>query len=173
MSEHAAEHLRRVHSVQVTLGQTLERRRLSFSALGKLSSGGSRKESGKRWGSTRLQRILGVQAHISVYADASAATGICHRSGIGRIRHSAVGQLWVQERFKVGALPLCEHIGQSNPAGPLTRSCARLLGLSQCRARCRAGGRARQQRPLGERGDRQDTRYGVACLHRLVCVFLA
>ena len=40
---------------------------------------------------------LGLDLGLKVFADSSAAIGICRRTGIGRVRHLAVGQLWVQE----------------------------------------------------------------------------
>ena len=39
---------------------------------------------------------LGADLHVPVLADSSAALGICRRTGIGRVRHLAVDQLWVQ-----------------------------------------------------------------------------
>ena len=38
---------------------------------------------------------LGVELHAKLYADSSAAIGICRRTGIGKVRHLATGQLWV------------------------------------------------------------------------------
>ena len=58
---------------------------------------------------------------IRVHADSSATIGICRRSGIGRVRHLAVGQLWVQERLKVGDFALHKVAGEMNPAGLLTK----------------------------------------------------
>eukprot|EP00969_Alexandrium_andersonii_P196165 8666716-Alexandrium_andersonii.AAC.1 len=49
---------------------------------------------------------LGFPAGLRVYADSSAAIGICRRAGIGRVRHLAVGQLWVQERVRAGDFEL-------------------------------------------------------------------
>lgn len=47
---------------------------------------------------------LGFEVHVRVYADSSAAIGVCNRSGIGRVRHLAVGQLWIQEKVRSGEI---------------------------------------------------------------------
>ena len=40
-----------------------------------------------------IAKDMGMDLHLTLLADSSAAIGICHRSGIGRVRHLAVGQL--------------------------------------------------------------------------------
>ena len=64
---------------------------------------------------------------MAVMADSSAAIGICRRTGIGRVRHLAVGQLWVQERVRAGDFELWKHPGVDNPADILTKGVAREL----------------------------------------------
>ena len=64
---------------------------------------------------------LGTDARRTVLADSSAAIGICRRAGIGRVRHLAVGQLWVQERVRTGDFELRKHPGSLNPADILTK----------------------------------------------------
>ena len=64
---------------------------------------------------------LGLTVDISLYADSSAAIGICRRSGIGKVRHLATGQLWIQERIKMGDLKLYKIPGYHNPADLLTK----------------------------------------------------
>eukprot|EP00969_Alexandrium_andersonii_P008928 390638-Alexandrium_andersonii.AAC.1 len=49
---------------------------------------------------------LGFSAGLRVYADSSAAIGICRRTGIGRARRLAVGHLWAQERVRAGDFTL-------------------------------------------------------------------
>ena len=49
-----------------------------------------------------------------MHADSSAAIGICKRTGIGKVRHLATGQLWVQERLRAGAFQLFKVLGQEN-----------------------------------------------------------
>ena len=79
-----------------------------------------------------LAEGLGAQAlaadmglALSVDADSSAAIGICRRNGIGRVRHLAVGQLWVQAHMKADAFALYTVWGERNPADFCTKHLAR------------------------------------------------
>ena len=65
---------------------------------------------------------LGTYVSLTVLADSSAAIGICRRTGIGKVRHLAVGQLWVQERVRQGDFALQKHPGSKNPADMLTKA---------------------------------------------------
>ena len=68
---------------------------------------------------------LGIAVtEMAVMADSSAAIGICRRTGIGRVRQLAVGQLWVQERVRAGDFALWKHPGAENPADILAKGCA-------------------------------------------------
>jgi len=64
---------------------------------------------------------------LSVHADSSAAIGICRRSGIGRVRHLAVGQLWVQDHLRRGTFRLFKVRGDENPADLCTKHLARTV----------------------------------------------
>ena len=57
----------------------------------------------------------------SVMADASAAIGICRRAGIGRVRHLAVAQLWMQEQLRLKTLRLYKVKGTDNIADVLAK----------------------------------------------------
>ena len=87
---------------------------------------------------------LGRDAKIRIYADSSAAIGICRRSGIGKVRHLAVGQLWVQERIRLKEFELFKVQGWFNLADALTKHVPRdtadrhLTGMAVCRATGRA-----------------------------------
>eukprot|EP00969_Alexandrium_andersonii_P095713 4227668-Alexandrium_andersonii.AAC.1 len=64
-----------------------------------LSSGeaelaGIAKGAAEGMGIASIALDLGFSAGLRVRADSGAATGICRRTGIGRVRHLAVGQLW-------------------------------------------------------------------------------
>ncbi len=74
-----------------------------------------------------LAADLGVKLKISIHADSAAAIGICRRSGIGRVRHLAVSQLWVQERLRAGSFSLHKVAGDSNPADIFTKMVVRAL----------------------------------------------
>ena len=64
---------------------------------------------------------LGIPGALTLRADAQAAIGICRRSGIGRVRHLAVGQLWIQERIREKAIRLEKVAGEANPADAATK----------------------------------------------------
>eukprot|EP00969_Alexandrium_andersonii_P093820 4144968-Alexandrium_andersonii.AAC.1 len=57
-------------------------------------------------GLTAIAQDLGFAAPLEVCADSRAAIGICRRTGIGRVRHFAVAQLWVRERVRSGDFAL-------------------------------------------------------------------
>jgi len=76
-------------------------------------------------GARSLAGDLGMEAQISVCGDSSAAIGICRRVGIGKVRHLAVGQLWVQGLVRSGELRLHKVLGTTNPADALTKPLAR------------------------------------------------
>ena len=63
-----------------------------------------------------------MELKIKVRTDASAAVGICRRAGLGKVRHLAVGQLWVQERLRLGDFELFKHPGEHNPGDILTKN---------------------------------------------------
>ena len=79
------------------------------------------KGSAEALGLRSLGSDLGVPLDIELFADSSAAIGICRRSGIGKVRHLATGQLWVQERLRVGDMRLFKVVGTENPADMLTK----------------------------------------------------
>ena len=72
-------------------------------------------------GLVAVARDLGLDASLKLLADSSVAIGICRRTGIGRVRHLATGQRWVQERVRSGDFELCKHPGAENPADILTK----------------------------------------------------
>ena len=68
-----------------------------------------------------LSADLGWECPLKLFADSSAAIGICKRTGIGKVRHLAVGQLWVQERLETKDFELYKVLGTENPADILTK----------------------------------------------------
>jgi hypothetical protein len=81
-----------------------------------------------------LARDLGIECAISVCGDSSAAIGICRRAGIGKVRHLAVGQLWVQGLVRSGGVRLYKVLGTTNPADALTKPLARPALDTHCQA---------------------------------------
>jgi hypothetical protein len=97
-----------------------------------------------------VARDLGVELQPEVHADSSAAIGICRRSGIGKIRHLAVAQLWVQDLVRSKACRLHKVLGTENPADLMTKPLPRAeidghlgrLGLTRATGRAETAPRA-------------------------------
>ena len=71
-----------------------------------------------------LGQDMGIELAAQIHADSAAAIGICRRAGIGRVRHLAVGQLWVQEKLRAKEFTLHKVLGSGNPADLLTKHVA-------------------------------------------------
>ena len=70
---------------------------------------------------------LGFNWKLGLHSDASAAIGICRRRGLGKVRHLAVADLWVQDRLRTKDLTLSKVFGTENPADLLTKHVERAL----------------------------------------------
>ena len=74
------------------------------------------KGSAQGLGLQALAQDLGLKWALRVATNAAAAVGICKRRGLGKIRHLATADLWVQDRIKKGDVELLRVPGVSNPA---------------------------------------------------------
>ena len=63
----------------------------------------------------------GFVVSLEVRSDATAAIGIVRRQGLGRVRHLAVADLWVQQKALAGILQMEKHPGLTNPADMMTK----------------------------------------------------
>ena len=71
-----------------------------------------------------IQSILhewGFTTTICVKSDATAAIGIVSRQGLGRVRHLAVADLWVQQKALQGILRFAKYPGKLNPSDMMTK----------------------------------------------------
>jgi hypothetical protein len=64
---------------------------------------------------------FGVNVSIKVNTDASAAKGMANRRGLGKVRHIAVNQLWIQDRVARGDLTIEKVNGNENISDILTK----------------------------------------------------
>ena len=71
-----------------------------------------------------MLRDLGVQTSVTLYTDSSAARGIIHRAGLGKLRHLETGYLWLQSAVKAKKLQVRKVLGTENPADLLTKHLA-------------------------------------------------
>jgi hypothetical protein len=71
-----------------------------------------------------MLRDLGMEGSITLYTDSSAARGIIHRAGLGKLRHLETGCLWLQSAVKAKKLQVRKVLGTENPADLLTKHLA-------------------------------------------------
>ena len=97
-----------------------------------------------------VARDLGAELEPEVHAGSSAAIGICRRCGIGKVRHLALAQLWVQDLVRDKVCRLFKVFGTENPADLLTKPLSRAeidghltrLGLSRATGRAESAPQA-------------------------------
>ena len=87
---------------------------------------------------------FGVTTHLTLKSDATAAIGICKRSGLGRVRHLAVADLRIQQLVRHKRVTLEKCPGEINPLDLLTKGLSRdrLQSLLQLMSMQAQGGRA-------------------------------
>ena len=71
---------------------------------------------------------------LELHSDATAAIGICKRQGLGRVRHLATADLWVQQKVRGRELKLFKLPGKDNPSDLMTKhktspECSRFLTM--------------------------------------------
>ena len=79
------------------------------------------KGSAESLGLQSLAADLGVQLDVEVKTDATAAIGIARRRGLGKVRHLATADLWIQDRIRKKDFLLSKIPGADNPADMLTK----------------------------------------------------
>ena len=62
-------------------------------------------------GTQSLLGDLEVEVKIKILEDSSAAKGIAERTGLGKVRHIEVNQLWIQEKVREGRIQLVKVEG--------------------------------------------------------------
>ena len=72
-------------------------------------------------GARSLLADLGIDMGIRVHTDSTAAKGIATGTGLGKVRHVEVAQLWVQEKVRNGDLVLEKVDGKFNLSDCLTK----------------------------------------------------
>ena len=68
-----------------------------------------------------IAKDLGLNWSIEMFSDATAAIGIVSREGLGKVRHLAVADLWVQQKSRQGAMRYIKLSGKDNPADLMTK----------------------------------------------------
>ena len=71
-----------------------------------------------------LQSVLkdiDIQLNVHIHSDSAAARGMVKRSGLGKVRHIHVQELWVQDALQEGRFELRTVLGHDNCADLLTK----------------------------------------------------
>ena len=63
----------------------------------------------------------GIEVDLVIKSDAVAAIGMVKRQGLGRIRHLAVADLWIQQKAKDGVVNYKKLEGSKNTSDILTK----------------------------------------------------
>jgi hypothetical protein len=53
---------------------------------------------------------------LTIGSDSSGARGVCHRQGVGKIRHLELRYLWIQDKIRKKQLTTFKMLGTENPA---------------------------------------------------------
>ena len=65
---------------------------------------------------------LGLEPKIRVHTDAAAAIGMARRRGLGKVRHLATSDMWIQDRIASRDFRLHKVLGAENPSDILTKA---------------------------------------------------
>ena len=71
-------------------------------------------------GIKNMMKFAGVELTAEVFTDSSAAKGIVHRTGCGKVKHLEAKQLWVQEAVEVKEIKVSQVPREHNPSDALT-----------------------------------------------------
>ena len=74
---------------------------------------------------TTLAKEMGFHSlgdKITLATDSSAAQSFVNRRGIGRMRHLAIRDLWLQKEIREGKLQTIKVLGTENPADLMTKA---------------------------------------------------
>ena len=59
--------------------------------------------------------------HVAIKSDATAAIGMVHRLGLGKVRHLAMGDLWIQHHVRLVKIRVSKKSGLENPSDAQTK----------------------------------------------------
>ena len=79
------------------------------------------KASAEGMGVQAICRDFQENVSIEVQSDASAAIGMVRRKGLGKVRHLATSDLWVQSKQAAGDIVYAKVNGKDNPADAFTK----------------------------------------------------
>ena len=68
-----------------------------------------------------LLKDMNWNVSLRIHSDATAAIGMCRRKGLGKVRHLATTDLWIQEKVRSKVIELVKILGTENPADVMTK----------------------------------------------------
>ena len=68
-----------------------------------------------------LLKDMGWEVRLRLHSDATAAIGMCKRKDLGKVRHLATTDLWIQEKVRSKEIEILKMLGVDNPADVLTK----------------------------------------------------
>ena len=68
-----------------------------------------------------LLKDMNWPVRLCIHSNATAASGMCRRKGLGKVRHLATTDLWIQEKVRSKVIELVKILGTENPADVLTK----------------------------------------------------
>ena len=80
------------------------------------------KSTSEGLGMIAVMKEYGIECDLVAKSDAVAAIGIVKRQGLGRVRHLAVADLWVQQRAKGGEVSYVKLDGKKNTCDMMTKA---------------------------------------------------
>ena len=80
------------------------------------------KASATAMGLKSLLADLGVFLEIKVFTDATTGKAMATRRGLGKVRHIAVNELWIQEKIHNGDIRVIKIKNKFNPADLMTKN---------------------------------------------------
>ena len=83
--------------------------------------GGITRGASTSMGLVSIAADLGFTWVLTLQTDSMAAISICRRRGLGKIRHLATADLWVQDRLRAGDFKLVKVLGTENIADSLAK----------------------------------------------------
>ena len=84
------------------------------------------KASATAMGMKSLLMDLGVELEVKVFTDATTGKAMAVRRGLGKVRHIAVNELWIQERVQNGDIKVIKIKNKYNPADLMTKHLSNL-----------------------------------------------
>ena len=79
---------------------------------------------------------LAVDLEIKVFTDATTGKAMATRRGLGKVRHIAVNELWLQEKMHDGNIKVMNIKNTFNPADLMTKHLSKSIDRSHTRTTC-------------------------------------